>query len=1584
MDKYEAVPLICSRLVRCLHSSPLCCALARCPPLLSAVRCRAAADMSTAAVLAWEGNSSLSSQSSNSSLVVDSVDLSIVWLLLGGFVLSCVLLSAVGGVRWRRHKLRDELTFSHTATPTSDDDSPAADSDSRQSSASSQLSSFSRQLHSAHASTVSLLSEQQSSVRSQLDRLCAEAEQLKALLAARLSGDRGFVDAAIALLLSDITAAESYRRRQAKREEEVMRAHHDCLTLLDEAMHALAGHSGGSGGSTTSTTSQLSLSRVKESAESLTRSVLSAQRESDKERARVRHSSASTSSILGGEAVQLLTRHADDEAEAERAIGRLLHTAHAAADNFLFACLEHDMEVNATSTPAGKGANSSGSSSTVYLHRLQLTCRRFHAEVARSVGAWPAAAAAMVECRTARSGDETEALQCLERQKAVADSEASRGLFAGLDQQLVDSITALIRQTAKQQQLSGQQSQQLSGGWRSAAAADLTSATAASPPLSSSLLSALLDSAASGAAADSDPTAGPFHSDGSSSSLLSPSSLSSHSLGVSFSSWRESDALMSGLVFAEAARQVAVCGELDRLAVHSGLSAADESMLRDAAAAVTTLHSTHSTALVRLGERSRAEEQRAVDHRLAALRDKELEVERQRASLQADFDARMASRATAEADTGDDSGGGSARQLQADFDGAMELLQASLQQETIAAQTELHAIHQQHRSRVAAQHSELRRAQQQQMAEAIRQYEQTHGALTSSADEKCHRDLQLEGVDVPNLRAATSQSLTTPSARETALLAFHKANMDDISRRQQTDRRLMEEDVEQRHRDAMQAMRAEWEEDNERQRAMDDEELEQRVRAASDATTAAMLRREHAEQVRQREKRRQDEWNALESGSQQQHKAALDTRRQQMAAEHAAERAAEQSDQRDEMFQVRITACKQQEAALLDHALHDGTRVDGRRLIECAMASRHAAERNRLIAHQEQDNKQHIGRLLEVERAALSDRRQQIQRDMEEGRLTESEAAAALAAVDADGSDSSVSQRVFTSVAQSNSASLAQLNSRQWDEVKAAMLRSFPDESFSGSGWQQHGSLTPDVAALAAHQAQVMQSAVEASREHVASLEQEELAVVQRCRDEQQQRMEQLEEKLAREESAIRAQFGQQLAEAQAEHEAKLGQLADDLQRVSEQQPVDVRAVLEYEAAIEDEKQSHASLMRQATDQFEAEVAIRSEAQRVHMRAANQQQLNDAIRQARSDRQQQEKVALVQQTRAQDDVKEDARRAMQLLQRHGRRHRARTDVGVKLALRAIVERYTAQQPLAQQTGTHINATSTQPQSASSLAPATHTAEPPGQSVASSGQLDRIEALIRQLVPRASASTPQPTQQLLSQPNQPPASNFPRASNPLSSAIAPQSLTTRQRTLVDGVQRVQAAICEALDITALEVRLTNSTPANTATPAATLPLSHLYTLLPSERVLLLHDQRHIPLSQHCIALAFLSAGRHWHFTETTHSPPFQTSLLVALAAAMDTAREHSTATTGQQRAPYGAAQPSGPGAVAAGDVIRGEVEDEEAVDELNEHLCALLTSHDTEPNSAEHAKLRLVLASIARIPVLSSSTSLLSPSLDRVD
>ena len=1547
------------------------------------------AAMSTIGLSPLSSNVSLSSASTP---VVASVELSTVWLLLAGFALACLLLSAVGGVKWRRHKRRDELAYSQKASESGEEGAAAESSGAVASTASSQLAAFSRQLHSQHASTVSLLSEQQSSVRSQLDRLCAEAEQLKALLAARLSGDRGFVDAAIALLLSDITAAESYRRRQGKREEEALRGQQDCLARLDEAMHALqaaASGSGSAGGGALS--GQSSVGRVKECAESVIRCVSSCQRECDKERARVRHSSASSSSILGAEAVALLTRHADDEAEAERAISRLLHAAHTAADNFLFHCLEHDMEANASSSSGKGGGRSGGSgSSSVYLHRLQLTCRRYHGEMARSVSAWPAVVVQLSDTRAARSSDETEALQSLERQKAQVDSEASRGLFAGLDQQLVDSIAQLIRQTAAvaDRHGSGQHALQLS------ATAGSTGATVVShAALSTSLVTALLDSASQAAADATGDSVNPFQLDGSSASAVSADSLSAVVLAASFSEWREGDALLSGLLSAEAARKLAVCSELDRSTLHAALPAAESARLQEAAGAVTALHASHSAALVRLSERGRAEEQRAVEQRLAALREAERENERRRESLQADFDARMASRA-AEAAAGDEADGGSAARLQAEFDAAMEALQSERQQAALTAQTELHAIHQQHRQRLAAAQSELRRAQQQQMADASRLYEQTHRQLTEAADEKCHRDLQLEGVDVPSLRAATLAALHTPSARETALVAFHAANMTELSHKQQSERRVLEEEVEQRHRAHVEALRAEWEDSTDRQRAVAEEEYEQQVRAA-DSTTAAVLRSQHADESRRREKRWQEDWSAQAADSAQQHNAALDSRREQQAAEQAAERAAELSDQRDEMFQVRLAACKTQEATLLEQALHAGTRADGRRVIESAMASRHSAERARAIAAQELDNKQLIARALEADRAALSERRQRIQRESDEGRLSESEAAAALSALEADGSPAAVSQRVFAAVANSVAASLTGLQSRQWDEVKAAMLRAFPDEAFSGGEWQQRGSLSPDVAALAAAQAAVLQSAVEASREHVASLEREEQAAVRECLAEQQQRMEQLDDKLAAEEAAIRAQFEQQLAAARGEHEAKLAQLVDDRQRVSEQQPVDIRAVAEYDAAIEEERQSHALVMEQAAEQFEAELAMRSEAARVHLRAANQLQLNEAMRHARSERVQQEKDASAEQSRVHERVKEDARRAMQLLERRGRRHRVATQLGVQRALQALVSRHTSHPqpqaaPHAQAEGSAACVELQVIVTRVSAEGAAATSASPASQAAVGAQLDRIEALLRHMAPldAGSAGSQQAGRATVSPDLLPlSASSAASAGQLLATPIAASSLTARQAALAHSVQRVQAAVSDALSLPALQLRLADATLAATLAPAcdtdccALLPLSHLYTLLPGARVLLLHDQPAVGVAQHCLALCFLHAARRSHFTEATHSAEYQSALLLALTAALSTQQQqqpldytpaHSdlpvhSGIVHTQHAADSVVQPGNRAEKKAGSELA--VSSGDRADALNERLCALLAEqqHPVAPAhlSADSRQVQLLLEAIAQ-------------------
>ena len=118
-------------------------------------------------------------------------------------------------------------------------------------------------------------------------------------------------------------------------------------------------------------------------------------------------------------------------------------------------------------------------------------------------------------------------------------------------------------------------------------------------------------------------------------------------------------------------------------------------------------------------------------------------------------------------------------------------------------------------------------------------------------------------------------------------------------------------------------------------------------------------------------------------------------------------------------------------------------------------------------------------------------------------------------------------------------------------------------------------------------------------------------------------------------------------------------------------------------------------------------------------------------------------------------------------------------------------------------------------------------------VPAAAQLDRIEALIRQIAPTAATLQ---QRQLMPQPGPPSAASSPAAAHILASAIASSSLTARQRALLDSAQRVQTAICTSLALGFCELRLTAA-----ASPllggqslVSTLPLSHLYTLVPPPR------------------------------------------------------------------------------------------------------------------------------------------------------
>jgi hypothetical protein len=67
-----------------------------------------------------------------------------------------------------------------------------------------------------------LFHRQKESFRSECDRICAETEQVKALLAVKMTEGRGFIEAAASLLTAEIIARDSHDGRQKRRENTLL------------------------------------------------------------------------------------------------------------------------------------------------------------------------------------------------------------------------------------------------------------------------------------------------------------------------------------------------------------------------------------------------------------------------------------------------------------------------------------------------------------------------------------------------------------------------------------------------------------------------------------------------------------------------------------------------------------------------------------------------------------------------------------------------------------------------------------------------------------------------------------------------------------------------------------------------------------------------------------------------------------------------------------------------------------------------------------------------------------------------------------------------------------------------------------------------------------------------------------------------------------------------------------------------------------------------------------------------------------------------------------------------------------------
>ena len=145
-----------------------------------------------------------------------SPDISIVWILIGIFIGVSIFIVIFTRIKLNRtlHSVSDEPN------------------DMEQQKQKNDFKQLYIELREYKKLNQLLFDGQQAVFRAECDRICAEAEQIKALVATKLTDGKGYIDAAYQLLLHEITARSSYVNRQKRRENELFNLLSTFTTML--------------------------------------------------------------------------------------------------------------------------------------------------------------------------------------------------------------------------------------------------------------------------------------------------------------------------------------------------------------------------------------------------------------------------------------------------------------------------------------------------------------------------------------------------------------------------------------------------------------------------------------------------------------------------------------------------------------------------------------------------------------------------------------------------------------------------------------------------------------------------------------------------------------------------------------------------------------------------------------------------------------------------------------------------------------------------------------------------------------------------------------------------------------------------------------------------------------------------------------------------------------------------------------------------------------------------------------------------------------------------------------------------------
>jgi len=1036
-------------------------------------------------------------------------DLTLIWALLGAFLGLVVVLAITAKLKQRRAQRYLAL---------------AAEDDSQARSDFKQLYLEIREQKRLHRA---LFSKQRDHFRSECDRICAETEQVKALLATKMTDGRGFVDAAIHLLLQELTARNSYGNRQARRETDMFSQLNTLKRMLDDC-NELAEQQ---------RVLEIPTQQVQEQVDSVSTKLGDVIREAEKERLRKRHLQ-SNAGIIGDEIVKKLTEHAFEEEGRENGFLQKLKQFHEQATEYRNNVAELQAELDEKVKVLQERRNHAAAESATLKaqRRVSDLASGLSIDLERLLGLLPGLHEELKQSRESTVEDENEALEVLEQRKLDVEAQVQTGIFRDLEEDLAAAIKFFLLQARREllpMQAAFDQAAMMAGGqgltlgrafgqaefgttgFGPAGGAEGATGTAGgkrtdgeegeSGMAPSDVVEAT--SAALSAAADEEAERARRQA------LEGVEDMSVDELRQLYATMRQREEMMEKLQREEEERQKRLAEELLK---SSAMEANDELLLGKARDLLDTLVEEHRREEEQLHSQIKSDEEVRISAEIAALSKVEENIERKKRELAEEM-ARRNELAASESEK---------TEIAHEHQVQLKSLEESLRADKLNSQKALNKIHDETRSKLRKAKEEMRAKQRASEAAARADFDKVKDEVDRKIEEQ---SVKIEGVDLKAIEAALAASATAPNRKQEALQNLHLQNQQDIAKRQQAEERKLAEQNERERQKELDLLEKQMEARKEAEIA----ELEQRLKlerdSLGDEEQAKALMLQHQNQLR-----------ALgvqldaEKAAQKAHlNAALAKRRKareaKLRAEHQLETEKELFEQAQELANISKSALKKKEVEALSLLLTKENHRKAKALIEKLIRPRQHKEISMLIQDNFKETALSLQENLDKSMELAAQHREDIDRRLQAHEITQEEADREYKLVEQEVDPAAIKQSTLQYLEPQQNEKLTLQKRSHQQEVRDLMKRFYPQEDFSGAEWAMEEQ-TVDMAAMVRDAEARKQKAEEEMAAKVREMEVQEAEQIRQLEALKQARLQELESKMEEENARLQAEFEAQLA----------------------------------------------------------------------------------------------------------------------------------------------------------------------------------------------------------------------------------------------------------------------------------------------------------------------------------------------------------------------------------------------------------------------------------------------------------------------